>query len=92
MLKRGLAGIAFAVVGILSAVFWSAVMTMLSIIPGIGIILVWGPAAIIPAAAGLAIFFRLSRNKRLQTETENDEKLSTETESILFVDDEELIV
>jgi hypothetical protein len=87
LLKRGLAGIAFAVVGILSAVFWSAVMTVLSIIPGIGIILVWGPAA-----AGLAIFFRLSRNKRLQTETENDEKLSTETESILFVDDEELIV
>jgi predicted PurR-regulated permease PerM len=52
LLQGGLAGIAFAAVGIPSAVFWSAVMTVLSIIPGIGTMLVWGPAAIILAAAG----------------------------------------
>ena len=52
ILQGGLAGIAFAVFGIPSAVFWSAIMTVLSIIPGIGTLLIWGPAAIILAAAG----------------------------------------
>jgi predicted PurR-regulated permease PerM len=63
ILQGGFAGAAFAVLGIPSAVFWSAIMTVLSIIPGIGTMLVWGPAAIILAAggnyykaAGLAIF------------------------------------
>jgi predicted PurR-regulated permease PerM len=49
------AGIAFAVVGIPSAVFWGTVMTVLSIIPGIGTALVWVPAAVILAAQGLWI-------------------------------------
>jgi len=52
ILQGVLAGLAFAVVGIPSAVFWGAIMTVLSIIPGIGSALVWGPAAIILAATG----------------------------------------
>jgi predicted PurR-regulated permease PerM len=63
ILQGGLAGCAFWVVGIPSSVFWGAIMAVLSIIPGIGTALVWGPAAVILAAsgsiakgAGLAIF------------------------------------
>jgi predicted PurR-regulated permease PerM len=52
ILQGGLAGIAFWVVGIPSAVFWGTIMAVLSIIPGIGTTLVWGPAVIILAAGG----------------------------------------
>jgi predicted PurR-regulated permease PerM len=52
ILQGGLAGSAFAIVGISSAVFWGAIMAVLSIIPGIGSALVWGPAAVILAATG----------------------------------------
>ncbi len=52
ILQGGLAGAAFAVVGIPSAVFWSAIMAVLSIIPGIGSALVWGPTAIILITTG----------------------------------------
>jgi len=52
ILQGTIGGLAFAVVGIPSAVFWGAIMTVLSIIPGIGSALVWGPAAIILAATG----------------------------------------
>jgi predicted PurR-regulated permease PerM len=51
-LQGGLAGAAFAVVGIPSAVFWGAIMAVLSIIPSVGSALVWGPAAIILATTG----------------------------------------
>jgi len=61
-----LGGIAFWVVGIEGALFWGTVMTVLSIIPGIGGALVWVPAAIVLAAtgswvkgAGLALFCAL---------------------------------
>ncbi len=47
-----LGGLAFAVVGIHSAVFWGTIMAVLSFIPGIGSALVWGPAVIILAATG----------------------------------------
>ena len=47
-----LGGVAFWAVGIDGAIFWGAVMTVLSIIPGIGGALVWVPAAIILAIAG----------------------------------------
>jgi predicted PurR-regulated permease PerM len=47
-----LAGIAFAFVGIEGAVFWGALMTFLSIIPGVGTGLVWLPAGIIQIAKG----------------------------------------
>lgn len=52
VLQGGLAGLAFAVVGIHSAVFWGTIMTVLSIIPGIGSALVWVPAVIVLAAGG----------------------------------------
>jgi predicted PurR-regulated permease PerM len=63
ILQGGLAGLAFAVVGIPSAVFWSVIMVLLSILPGIGTALIWIPAAIIlgtsghwPQAIGLMVF------------------------------------
>ena len=52
ILQGSLAGAAFWVVGIPSAVFWGTIMAVLSIIPGIGTALVWGPAVIILAAGG----------------------------------------
>jgi len=52
ILQGGLAGAAFYVVGIPSSVFWGTIMAVLSIIPGIGTALVWGPAVIILAASG----------------------------------------
>jgi len=52
ILQGGLAGIAFAVVGIPSAVFWGLIMVVLSIIPAIGSALIWVPAAIFLAVAG----------------------------------------
>jgi predicted PurR-regulated permease PerM len=52
ILQGCLAGIAFWVVGIPSAVFWGTIMAVLSIIPGIGTALIWGPAVIILAAGG----------------------------------------
>jgi predicted PurR-regulated permease PerM len=51
-LQGGLAGAAFAAVGIPSAVFWGAIMAVLSIIPGIGSALIWGPAAIVLISTG----------------------------------------
>jgi predicted PurR-regulated permease PerM len=47
-----LGGLAFWAVGIDGAIFWGTVMTVLSIIPGIGGALVWVPAAVILAANG----------------------------------------
>ena len=52
LLQGILAGGAFAVVGIEGAVFWGAIMAVLSFIPGIGSALVWVPAVIILAATG----------------------------------------
>ncbi len=51
-LQGSLAGIALAVVGVPSAVFWAAIMVVLSIVPGIGTALVWVPAAAILIAGG----------------------------------------
>lgn len=63
VLQGGLAGLAFMVVGIDNAVFWAAIMAVLSIIPSVGTALVWVPAAIILVAngdvtggVGLAVF------------------------------------
>lgn len=52
ILQGGLSGIAFALVGIPSPVFWGVIMIVLSVLPGIGTALVWVPAAIILGAAG----------------------------------------
>lgn len=61
-----LGGLAFWFVGIDGPVFWGTVMTVLSIIPGVGGALVWVPAAIILAitgdiwgAVGLSLFCSL---------------------------------
>jgi predicted PurR-regulated permease PerM len=50
--QGALGGLAFWVAGIDGPLFWGAVMTVLSIIPGIGAALVWVPGAIILAATG----------------------------------------
>jgi len=55
LLQGTLAGIAFAVAGLPSALFWGALMVVLSVIPGIGIGLVWVPAAIILVAGGKTV-------------------------------------
>jgi predicted PurR-regulated permease PerM len=47
-----LGGLAFWAAGIDGAIFWGTVMTVLSIIPGVGGALVWVPAAIILMATG----------------------------------------
>ena len=47
-----LGGLAFWAVGFEGAIFWGIVMTVLSIVPGIGAALVWVPAAIILVATG----------------------------------------
>jgi len=52
VLQGGLAGLAFAVLGIPSAVFWGTVMAVLSVIPSVGSALVWFPAVIYLAATG----------------------------------------
>ncbi len=63
IIQGALAGIAFWIVGIPGAAFWALIMAILSFIPGLGIMLVWIPAAIILAidgyylkAIGLAVF------------------------------------
>lgn len=52
LLQGTLAGLAFAVAGVPSALFWGALMVVLSVIPGIGTGLVWIPASVILAAGG----------------------------------------
>jgi predicted PurR-regulated permease PerM len=52
LVQGGLAGLAFAVVGIQGAAFWGTIMVVLSIIPGIGTALVWVPAVIYLFAVG----------------------------------------
>lgn len=63
IMQGGLAGLAFWAVGIPSAVFWGAIMVVLSIIPSVGTAVIWLPAAIILGiggavgkAIGLALF------------------------------------
>ncbi len=52
LLQGALAGLGLHVAGIPSALFWSAVMVLLSILPGVGTALVWAPAAVYLFAAG----------------------------------------
>jgi len=57
-----LAGMAFAVAGIEGAVFWGTIMSLLSVIPGLGTAVVWIPASIalfIMGHAGRAIALAL---------------------------------
>lgn len=52
IIQGGLAGAAFAVVGIEGALFWGTIMAILSIIPAVGAALVWVPAVIYLFATG----------------------------------------
>jgi predicted PurR-regulated permease PerM len=52
LLQGVLAGVALAVAGVPSAMFWGALMVVLSVLPGIGIGLVWVPASIVLVANG----------------------------------------
>jgi predicted PurR-regulated permease PerM len=52
IIQGALAGIAFWVAGIEGAALWGTIMTILSIIPGIGAALVWVPAVIILFVTG----------------------------------------
>ncbi|MBF0585819.1 AI-2E family transporter [Prosthecochloris sp. N3] len=45
-IQGALAGIALHIAGIEGAAFWGAIMTVLSVIPVLGTVLVWGPAVI----------------------------------------------
>jgi len=47
-----IAGLGLFVVGIPNALFWTAVMTVLSLLPLVGSFLVWGPAAVYLALTG----------------------------------------
>ena len=46
VIQGSFAGLALAIVGVNGAVFWATIMTVLSIIPGIGTALVWFPVAV----------------------------------------------
>jgi predicted PurR-regulated permease PerM len=50
--QGGLGGLAFWVAGIDGVIFWTTLMIVLSIIPGIGAALVWVPAVILLVAQG----------------------------------------
>lgn len=50
--QGALAGLAFAVAGISGAAFWGTIMTILSIIPGVGTALVWVPGVIYLISTG----------------------------------------
>ncbi len=52
ILQGGPGGAAFAAVGIQAPVFRGTIITVLSIVPGVGTALVWVPAAVILAAGG----------------------------------------
>jgi predicted PurR-regulated permease PerM len=63
IVQGGLAGLSFWVAGIEGALFWGAVMTVLSVVPGVGTALVWVPAVIfltldgqIGAAVGVGLW------------------------------------
>jgi len=52
VVQGGLAGLAFAAVGLKGAAFWGTIMAVLSIIPGVGTALVWVPAVVYLMAVG----------------------------------------
>ena len=52
MIQGALLGVAFMIVGLPNALFWSVVTAALAILPVVGSGLVWGPAAIVLALQG----------------------------------------
>ncbi len=55
IVQGAMAGLAFWAVGITGAAFWSTVMAVLSVIPGIGAALVWVPAAVFLVLTGKVV-------------------------------------
>lgn len=51
-IQGALAGVALWLAGIPGALFWTTIMAILSVIPGVGVVLVWVPAAIWLALRG----------------------------------------
>jgi predicted PurR-regulated permease PerM len=56
IIQGALGGIGFAVVGIDAAVFWGAIMAVLSILPGIGAALIWAPAVVYLLLSGQTLY------------------------------------
>ncbi|TIL60840.1 MAG: AI-2E family transporter [Mesorhizobium sp.] len=52
LVQGALGGLIFAVLGINGAVFWGAVMAMVSVLPAVGTALIWVPAAVILIVGG----------------------------------------
>jgi len=50
-----LGGLGLAVAGIEAALFWGAIMTVMSVLPGIGTALIWGPAVIYLLLSGQTV-------------------------------------
>jgi len=50
--QGALGGLAFWAVGVDAAIFWGTIMTVLSVVPGIGAALVWVPAVVVLLAMG----------------------------------------
>lgn len=55
IIQGALAGIALALAGVDSALFWSMLMMILSVIPVVGTVLVWLPAALILIVSGSVV-------------------------------------
>ncbi|MDL5362706.1 AI-2E family transporter [Halalkalicoccus sp. NIPERK01] len=55
VVQGGIAGLGLIVTGIPNAVFWTFLMIVLSLIPVVGSILIWGPAAIYLVTSGQTV-------------------------------------
>lgn len=55
IVQGGIAGLGLIVTGIPNAVFWTFIMIVLSLIPVVGSILIWGPAAIYLVTSGQTV-------------------------------------
>jgi predicted PurR-regulated permease PerM len=55
IVQGGLAGLSFWIAGIKGVIFWSAIMAVLSIIPGIGAPLIWVPVVAYLALSGQVV-------------------------------------
>jgi predicted PurR-regulated permease PerM len=55
IIQGTLGGLAFWILGLSGPVLWGVVMTVLSLLPAVGSVLVWGPAAIYLLATGAVV-------------------------------------
>jgi predicted PurR-regulated permease PerM len=52
VVQGALGGVAFWILGLPAAVLWGVIMTLLSLLPAVGSVVVWGPAALILLVTG----------------------------------------